>query len=63
MSNCTCGRTTRPPMCDGSSHALTEAQYQERTARLSEIWARRNVWNDPVLAQQDHLAPKTNKEK
>jgi hypothetical protein len=50
-------------MCDGSSHALTEAQYQERTARLSEIWARRNVWNDPTLAQQDHLAPKTNKEK
>ena len=37
MSNCTCGRTTRPPMCDGS-HALTEMQYKERTQRLEELF-------------------------
>lgn len=36
MSTCTCGRTTRPPFCDGS-HSLTPAQYQERTIRLEQI--------------------------
>jgi CDGSH-type Zn-finger protein len=36
MSNCTCGRTTRPPLCDGS-HKLTEKEYQERTERLSKL--------------------------
>jgi CDGSH-type Zn-finger protein len=39
MSNCTCGRTTRPPMCDGS-HCLTEAQYRERTARLQQLFGK-----------------------
>jgi len=37
MSTCTCGRTTRPPMCDGS-HRLSEQQYQERTERLKELF-------------------------
>lgn len=37
MSTCTCGRTTRPPMCDGS-HSLTEAQYKERTERLAQLF-------------------------
>ena len=37
MSNCTCGRTTRAPLCDGS-HALTEQQYKERTQRLAELF-------------------------
>lgn len=37
MSNCTCGRTTRKPMCDGS-HSLTEAQYKERTERLAALF-------------------------
>jgi CDGSH-type Zn-finger protein len=36
MSTCTCGRTTRPPMCDGS-HSLTESQYKERTERLAKL--------------------------
>lgn len=37
MSNCTCGRTTRPPMCDGS-HTLTPKQYKERTERLAQLF-------------------------
>lgn len=37
MSNCTCGRTTRPPLCDGS-HALSEQEYQERTQRLAKLF-------------------------
>ena len=36
MSNCTCGRTTRSPLCDGS-HTLTDEQYQERTNRLAKL--------------------------
>jgi CDGSH-type Zn-finger protein len=39
MSNCTCGRTTRPPMCDGS-HCLSEQQYQERTERLEKLFGK-----------------------
>ncbi len=37
MSNCTCGRTTRPPHCDGS-HSLTKEQYKERTERLELLF-------------------------
>jgi CDGSH-type Zn-finger protein len=37
MSKCTCGRTTRAPLCDGS-HALTEAQYKERSERLAKLF-------------------------
>lgn len=37
MSNCTCSRTTRPPLCD-ASHCLTEAQYKERTERLAALF-------------------------
>jgi CDGSH-type Zn-finger protein len=42
MSNCTCGRTTRKPFCDGS-HSLTEAQYKERTQRLAELFASKPI--------------------
>lgn len=37
MSNCTCGRTTRPPLCDGS-HWLSDQEYKERTERLESIF-------------------------
>jgi hypothetical protein len=49
MSNCTCGRTTRPPLCD-NSHVLTDEQYAERTERLSKIKAniKRNNWVNTV---------------
>lgn len=36
MSNCTCGRTTRPPLCD-NSHALTDEQYKERCEKLKRF--------------------------
>lgn len=36
MSNCTCGRTTRPPLCDGS-HWLSDQEYKERTERLAQL--------------------------
>jgi CDGSH-type Zn-finger protein len=44
MSNCTCGRTTRPPMCDGS-HTLTEAQYQERKERLEKLFGKQKQYD------------------
>lgn len=37
MSTCTCGRTTRAPMCDGS-HKLTEAEYKQRTEQLAKLF-------------------------
>jgi len=37
MSNCTCKRTTRAPLCDGS-HSLTDKQYIERTERLAKLF-------------------------
>lgn len=40
MSNCTCGRTTRPPLCDGS-HSMSEEQYKERTERLAALYKAR----------------------
>lgn len=39
MSNCTCGRTTRPPFCDGS-HTLSEDAYRERTLRLEKLFGK-----------------------
>lgn len=69
MSNCTCGRTTRPPTCDGS-HCLTPEQYKERTGRLARLfqkpalkdttreWNNRNIWNDPLLINADKLSGK-----
>lgn len=53
MSNCTCGRTTRAPLCDGS-HALTDEQYAERSARLAEFQRDREIriTNTGVAEQQ-----------
>jgi glycine hydroxymethyltransferase len=48
MSACTCGRTTRPPLCDGS-HGLSEQQYQERTARLQELFGKKKIMIDPRI--------------
>ncbi len=39
MSNCTCGRTTRYPLCDGS-HRLSEEEYKERTERLNNLFTK-----------------------
>jgi len=47
MSNCTCGRTTRKPMCDKSC-SLTEAEYVARTARLSQLQANSKIQNTIV---------------
>ena len=46
MSNCTCGKTTRPPMCDGS-HWLSDEEYQERTVRLNKLF-KKDIQNDTV---------------
>lgn len=40
MSNCTCGRTTRPPLCDGS-HQMSEEAYKERSERLNKLFKER----------------------
>jgi CDGSH-type Zn-finger protein len=45
MSTCTCGRTTRKPMCDGS-HILSEEQYKERTERLNKLFEKSNKENN-----------------
>lgn len=37
MSNCTCGRTTRPPLCDGS-HWLSDEEYKQRTEKLAQLY-------------------------
>jgi len=37
LSNCTCGQTTRPPMCDGS-HTLTKEEYKQRTEKLAALF-------------------------
>ena len=37
MSNCTCGKTTRPPLCDGS-HWLSDEEYAERTQKLASLF-------------------------
>lgn len=50
MSNCTCGRTTRAPFCDGS-HALTESQYKERTEKLAALF-KAPVPNNKVQKQK-----------
>lgn len=51
MSNCTCGRTTRPPLCDGS-HWLSEEEYQERTEKLKKLFKKETKmkisWVDQV---------------
>ena len=49
MSNCTCGRTTRPPFCD-HSHALTEQEYQQRTQKLNLLKNKiqNRTWIDAV---------------
>jgi CDGSH-type Zn-finger protein len=41
MSSCTCGKTTRPPMCDGS-HKLTEEEYVQRTEKLAALFNKNN---------------------
>lgn len=50
MSTCTCGRTTRPPMCDGS-HALTETQYKDRTARLEKLFKKSTIMIDSKIKE------------
>lgn len=47
MSTCTCGRTTRAPMCDGS-HTLTEEQYKERAEKLKQLFKNYNKENKNV---------------
>lgn len=37
MSNCTCGKTTRPPFCDGS-HWLSDEEYKQRTEKLAQLF-------------------------
>ncbi len=37
MSNCTCGKTTRPPFCDGS-HWLSDEEYKQRTEKLNNLF-------------------------
>lgn len=59
MSNCTCGRTTRPPFCD-HSHVLTDEQYAERTARLMKLRPQnqpKRTWiNDVADSLPEHSA-------
>lgn len=47
MSNCTCGRTTRKPMCDKSC-SLTEAEYVDRTERLCQLRANSKIQSTTV---------------
>lgn len=42
MSNCTCGRTFRPPFCD-SSHWLSDEEYVILKEKVSKIYEKRNV--------------------
>lgn len=56
MSNCTCGKTTRPPMCDGS-HWLSEEEYKERTERLSKLF-KKEPNTDSSDARQDTITKK-----
>lgn len=49
MSNCTCGKTTRPPLCDGS-HWLSDEEYAERSARLAKLFKK------PVSPQDSFIA-------
>jgi CDGSH-type Zn-finger protein len=56
MSNCTCGKTTRPPMCDGS-HWLSEEEYKERSERLSKLF-KKEPNTDSSDARQDTITKK-----
>ena len=50
MSNCTCGKTTRPPLCDGS-HWLSDEEYKERTEKLSQIFNK----STNTLKESEHV--------
>jgi CDGSH-type Zn-finger protein len=52
MSNCTCGRTTRPPLCDGS-HQMSEEAYKQRTERLNKIFNRESKNVDTTIQFKD----------
>jgi CDGSH-type Zn-finger protein len=60
MSNCTCGRTTRKPMCDKSC-SLTEAEYIARTERLAYLWTNSKFQNTGVPPNIDTTSSDNNK--
>lgn len=52
MSTCTCGRTTRPPLCDGS-HWLSDEEYTERTERLNQLTKETNIMSNTTTWVDD----------
>ena len=54
MSQCTCGRTTRPPHCDGS-HWLSDEEFVARSKSLE--WLKK-----PIQSITDTLEDKINNE-
>lgn len=44
MSTCYCGKTTRPPLCDGS-HWLSDVEYAERTEKLNKLFKKEDTMN------------------
>lgn len=52
MSNCTCGKTSRPPMCDGS-HWLSDEEYKERTEKLAKLFNKSNTQNNKPKEEND----------
>jgi hypothetical protein len=55
MSKCTCGRTFRPPFCDGT-HGLPELEYNRLEAKLKKIYEKRNVNTTIQPANEDGLS-------
>lgn len=54
MSNCTCGKTTRPPLCDGS-HWLSDEEYKQRAERLSQLFNKKPQENNNTIKESEHV--------
>lgn len=54
MSNCTCGRTTRYPLCDGS-HQLSEEAYKERTERLNQLFNKKPQEHTNTVKESEYV--------
>jgi len=55
MSKCTCGRTFRPPFCDGT-HGLPELEYNRLEANLKKLYEKRNVQTTIQPTNEDGLS-------